>query len=237
MEKVKRQMAKVNEPNREESFTRPSGKRLTFSFLLFPFSFFLAGCVSTSPFLHRGEQKPPVEPCRVVAAWNPAVVFTPDPAHDGTPTPGLAGRIYLFGPEIDYPVLGGGGLHVALFDDSQGPAGNGSAPLEEWQFDPQTFKRLQHHDPVGWGYTVFLPWGTYKPEITRIHLKVRYEPPQGFPLFAASAPMTLVDPEKMDKWESSVTQILRKGDSIQKAGSGTTPSTQDLLPVGARGKP
>src|SRR5947209_19584624 len=74
------------------------------------FAWCLAGCVGTESFLQWSEQKPSVEPCQVVAAWNPAVVSTPDPVHGkwGTPNPGLAGRIYLFGPEIAAPLLGNG---------------------------------------------------------------------------------------------------------------------------------
>jgi hypothetical protein len=188
--------------------------------LRFALCVFLTGCTGTGSFLQWSEQpKPYGEPCRVVAAWNPAVVYTPDPVHDGTPNPGLAGRIYLFGPEIGCPMLGNGSLGISLFEDGPCGLGNSTTPLEEWHFDADTLKRLEHKDPVGWGYTVFLPWGTYKPGITRIHLKVRYDPPHGFPIFAASAPMTLVDPEKMDKWESSEARVIRKGDPLQKDGS------------------
>jgi hypothetical protein len=181
-------------------------------------AFSLAGCVETSSFLQWGEPKPYGEPCRVVAAWNPAVVYTPDPVHDGTPNPGIAGRIYLFGPEIGCPMLGNGSLSVLLFDDGHCGPGKSTTPLEEWHFDTATLKRLEHRDPVGWGYTLFLPWGSYKPEITHIHLKVRYEPPHGFPIFAASAPMTLVDPEKVDKWESSEARVIPNRDSLPKGG-------------------
>ena len=236
MEKVKRPNEKGKRPNGDERFTR--FRRDRFSFFLFPFSLFLAGCVGTDSFLQWGEEKPSVEPCRVVAAWNPAVVSTADPMHGGAENPGLAGRIYLFGPEIGAPLLANGSLHVALFDDSRCGSGQNSPPLEEWHFDAQTFKRLKHHDPVGWGYTVFLPWGTYRPEIKRVHLKVCYEPPHGFPIYAASAPMTLVDPDKMDKWETSVAHIVPEGASARKDGSGLTPpSAKGISNVAARGSP
>ena len=83
-------------------------------------------------------------------------------------------------------MLGNGSLDVELFDDGSCGPGKSSTSLEEWHFDPATLKRLEHRDPVGWGYTVFLPWGTYKPETIHIHLKVRYKSPQGFPIYAAS---------------------------------------------------
>lgn len=191
----------------------------------------LTGCAGTSSFLEWGEQKPYGEPCRVVAAWNPAVVSVPDPVHDGRPNPGLAGRIYLFGPEIGCPMLGNGSLDAALFED--GPCGpdKSTTPLEEWHFDAATLKRLEHHDPVGWGYTVFLPWGSYKPEINHIHLRVRYNPPQGFPIYAASAPMTLVDPEKMDKWESTEARVIPKRNSLGKDNSAVATTSAPGSPM------
>src|SRR5205823_13476032 len=123
----------------------------------------LAGCVGTGSFLNLGGEAPNSVPCQVVATWNPGVVYTPDPAHDGAETPGLVGRIYIFGPEISCPLASDGTMVVDLYDDTTGPAAKDARPLEEWQFDRDTLKRLQRRDAIGWGYTVFLPWATYKP--------------------------------------------------------------------------
>jgi hypothetical protein len=41
---------------------------------------------------------------------------------------------------------------------------------------------------------LFLPWGTYKPEITQVHLTVRFDPPSGLPQFAPTSPLTLENP-------------------------------------------
>jgi hypothetical protein len=35
-----------------------------------------------------------------------------------------------------------------------------------------------------------LPWSTYKQEITQVHLRLRFEPAKGSPLYAESAPIT-----------------------------------------------
>ena len=59
------------------------------------------------------------------------------------------------------------------------------------RIDKDTLKRLRKKDFIGEGYTIFLPWATYKPEITRVQLKARYEPSKGSPLYASSAPFTL----------------------------------------------
>ncbi len=151
-----------------------------------------AGCVGTGPFVKSEDTPPPGAPaCQVVTTWCNQVVFTPDPTHNGDTTPGLAGRVYLFGQTIDFPVVGDGCLVVDLFDEDR-PAAQGKAasPLEEWRLDRDTLRRLLRRDPVGWGYTVFLPWATYRPDVIHLQLKIRYEPANGTPLFAGT-PLTL----------------------------------------------
>jgi hypothetical protein len=123
----------------------------------------------------------------VVATWNPQVTFTPDPANNGAPTPGLVGRVYLFGEDICYPMLSDGSLVVDLYKDTPGAASNASALLEEWRIDKDTLKRLERRDAIGWGYTLFLPWASYKPEITSVQLRLRYEQAKGSPLFASTS--------------------------------------------------
>jgi hypothetical protein len=149
----------------------------------------MTGCVSTGPLLTSVSEKPTGNVCQVVVTWNPEVVFTPDPAHGGAPTPGLAGRLYLFGSEINYPLTGDGCVVVDLYDDTPAAAGKASVPLEEWRIDKDTLKRLERRDAVGWGYTLFLPWATYRPEITQVQLRLRYEPAKGTPLYAESSPV------------------------------------------------
>ena len=106
-------------------------------------------------------------------------------------TPGIAGRVYLFGPVPDFPLAGDGSIVVDLFDDTPRNGQPSSVHLEEWRFDPVTLQRLLKQDMVGWGYTLFLPWGTHRPEARSVHLTLRYEPPQGTPVYAPSGPLTL----------------------------------------------
>ncbi|HLJ95942.1 MAG TPA: hypothetical protein VKU02_22395 [Gemmataceae bacterium] len=213
---------------KEQGKRNKSQSSKPFAFGLLPFAFCLAGCVSVGSFVNPGAESADNVPCQVVAAWNPAVVKTPDPVHDGDETPGLVGRIYLFGADVGCPLLGDGTLCVTLYDDTAGPAPKGTPPLEEWQFDHVTLKRLQRRDPIGWGYTVFLPWGTYRPEINRVHLKVRYTPQKGGPLFAASAPMTLGDSEPLKKATTSVAQNYKRNEPVRSAVP-----VQTVLPVQA----
>jgi hypothetical protein len=149
------------------------------------------GCVSMGSFL-PGSDGPPTGPvCQVVATWNNEVAYAPDPTHGGKPTPGLAGRVYLFGSVVDFPQAGEGKLVVDLYDETQAPASGPALPLEEWRIDKDTLQRLLRRDVIGWGYTVFLPWGTYKPEIQKVRLKVRFEPVHGTPIYSEDAPLAL----------------------------------------------
>jgi hypothetical protein len=151
-----------------------------------------AGCIGTRPFfVVENKEGPPV--CHVMTSWEPRVLYTPDPTHGGTPTPGLAGRLYLFGSMIGQPLVGDGSLVVDLYDDIPVDAGGKGKLIEKWALDKDTLKRLLRHDTIGDGYTLFLPWGTYRPDITKVHLKVSYQPSKGSPLFDSGSTIALND--------------------------------------------
>lgn len=150
----------------------------------------ICGCVLPSKFV-VGDTNVAGQPASVVAAWNPKVTYTPDPANGGVPAPGLAGRVYLFGTTPDFPVTSDGTMTVELYDDTQRPGQPAGGQLETWQFDAATMKRLLKKDAIGIGYTVFLPWGSYRPDVKQIHLSLRFEPTGGTPIYSPSGPMTL----------------------------------------------
>jgi hypothetical protein len=145
----------------------------------------LAGCDSTGlPFCRSESSPPPPErACQIVAAWHNCVAYAADPTHNGTQSPGIAGRFYIFGEEIDYPRTADGSLTVDLYDESKGA----STMLERWEIDPRTLQRLVKKDMIGWGYTLFLPWSRFSADITRVRMKVRYQPAKGAPLFTENA--------------------------------------------------
>jgi hypothetical protein len=146
------------------------------------------GCVTLfGKELGPNDPPPPGQVFQTLALWQPEVRFAADPTRNGAMIPGLAGRVYLFGPDIAFPVTGDGGMIIDLYDESAGQP----VQLEQWRFDPVTLQRLLRRDIIGWGYTLFLPWSTYKPEISKVHLKLRYDPAHGSPLFAESSAMTL----------------------------------------------
>jgi hypothetical protein len=152
-----------------------------------------------------------VLPCLLVATWYPEVVSTPDPAHGGQPVRGLAARVYLFGPEIAAPLMGNGSLLVDLYDECAARPNKEETPLplEEWRLDAATLKRLQRRDAVGWGYTLFLPWGTYRPEITHVRIRLRYQPEKGTPLFNDSGSLVLRSGES-SAWQTTDVPALKK---------------------------
>jgi hypothetical protein len=165
-------------------------------------AFLASGCLGLEQFLDKADLPPAGKVCQIVATWHKEVVFAPDVVHNGIPQPGITGRLYLFGPQIDFPLTGDGSLIVDLYTPVEklaDPAEKSAAPnpagqmrlLEQFRLDKVALGQLLNKDTIGWGYSLFLPWGTYKPEITQIRLRVRYDPKQGTPLFTESGPLTL----------------------------------------------
>ena len=150
------------------------------------------GCVTTGHFGHKEEGPPVGEVCQAVAYWANQVAFSPDPVNQGRQSPVLRGRLYLFGRQIDFPRTGGGSVVVELFDATPNTGRDPNLPLEVWEFDADTLRqRCLSRDMIGWGYNLFLPWGTYRPEISTVRLRVCYQPPGGLPIYTDNPPMTL----------------------------------------------
>jgi hypothetical protein len=152
--------------------------------------------------IQRALKQAPTGPvCRVVARWETRLVETPDVVNGGVPLRGLAGRVYLLGPdlpsgEVSPSVSGDGEVIVDLYDDRPRAVGGEPVALERWQFPPDVLTKLLRKDIFGWGYTLFLPWGkTYRPDITQVHLRVRYVPPGAAPLYFVSSTINLTPPE------------------------------------------
>lgn len=161
------------------------------------------GCETLGHFASRTDDVPKPSPscCQAVVTWSNKVHSAPDVMNNGAPMPGLAGRLYLFGPTIDYPLVGDGSVTIDLFDDAA-PQPQ-TQPLERWHIDADTLKRLVKKDAIGWGYTLFLPWSSCKREITRVHLTVRFDQKTGTPLYTPSGPLTLEHPGAAPDAQSS----------------------------------
>jgi hypothetical protein len=159
------------------------------------------GCVGLNPFAcgpcDPCKDAPTGVPCEVVTYWGSTVGWVPDPTHEGNLSPGLLGHMFLFGPTDSRgnptgPFVVDGSAVVELFDDTPRPGGPNPVALEQWRIDSVTLKRLCKRGELGWGYTLFLPWGSYRPDIAAVHLKLRWEPAiKGMPLYAQAATMSL----------------------------------------------
>jgi hypothetical protein len=103
----------------------------------------------------------------------------------------LAGRLYLFGENKGVPVAGDGSVVIDLFDPSRSDGQGSTVPVEEWRIDPETLKRLLRRDAIGWGYTLFLPWSTYRSDFTKLQLRARFESAKGVPIYSEGSLVTL----------------------------------------------
>ncbi len=135
---------------------------------------------------------------KVVAAemavgWKNRIAYLPDPVRHGQMSPGLAGQMFLFGaqPKMEF-VLADGTLTIDLLDETPRPPGQPAAKAERWQFDKETLRKLVTRDETfGKSYVLFLPWPTYKSDITRVRISARYDPDNGHTLYSTPAIITL----------------------------------------------
>ncbi|MBM3997126.1 MAG: hypothetical protein FJ303_23695 [Planctomycetes bacterium] len=126
----------------------------------------------------------------VMTLWDNRVRITQDSVNSGRPLPGLVGRIYLF--SNDRNVDAAGFLVVTMHDASK-PNGE---KLAEWRFDPKSLKLLKRKDHLGDGYTLFLPWEDYRPEMRQVKLQACYVPQKGAPRYTDPSRVTLQTEEE-----------------------------------------
>ena len=130
----------------------------------------------------------------IAVAWQNKIDFLPDPARNGESGPGLAGQIFLFGSR-DQAVLADGTLTVELFDETPRPASIPGCKPERWQYNKDVLREMRDVDErFGPNYVIFLPWPAYRPDVTRVRIKVRYDPEQGYPLYAQETKLHLDSP-------------------------------------------
>ncbi len=128
----------------------------------------------------------------IATAWQNRVDYLPDPARDGEMGPGLAGQVFLFGTR-DQPATADGTLTIDLYDETKRAPGIPANKPERWQFKKDVLKTLRMVDErFGPSYVVFLPWPTYRPDVTHVRVKVRFDPDHGgFPLYAQESRFSL----------------------------------------------
>jgi hypothetical protein len=121
----------------------------------------------------KGSKQPAAQ---IAIGWRHWIDYLPDPTRDGKMGPGLAGQMFLFSRGLQ-TVDAEGTLTVDLYDETPYPPGQpgGNIP-ERWVFDRDALKKLHSVDErFGKCYVLFLPWVTYRPEVTKVRISVRYE--------------------------------------------------------------
>jgi hypothetical protein len=186
----------------------------------------------------------------VVAYWNPEIVHTPDPTHGGMDVTGIAGRVYFVDDtpklgarfsvdnpnEVDFRPSGEGAVVVDLYDPNRPEKDGGAVWLGQWRYDSVTLQRLLRKDVIGWGYTIFLPWPDYKPEFTRIQLRLRFEPAKGgMAMYANSQPMTLDNGVNKPPVMTSNNRLLVPADQPAFRNAVLVPEGQQMTPNNAEG--
>jgi hypothetical protein len=155
---------------------------------------FSAGCVNLPTF---GPPAPPdLPPTTAVTSsyvtWESKVRFLEDIVHGGKLTPGMAGSLYLFSANLA-PAQANGIVQIELYDVSQCQQGQRpEKPLESLRIDKDSLKNCLGKDGFGlWRYTLFMPWSTYRSDITKVVMVVSYVPAQGAPVFAPTSTVDL----------------------------------------------
>jgi hypothetical protein len=160
-----------------------AGRGFAFAALLLTLA---SGCVGTGEFMvdsSAAAAQASVEQLMVV--WHNQVIAGADPVNHGEHLYGLAGRVYLTREGLSKMLVADGRLVVELYavlpEQPQGP------PVRQGQWvieKPTLNAQCLSKDFVGTGYTLNLPWPTFRPDITRLEIRTRYEPAKGMPVFA-----------------------------------------------------
>lgn len=137
----------------------------------------------------------PAEPVgRVDTVFQNNIQVVDDTLNPGNQVPGLTGRVWLFAEDGKSTVAARGHLEVQLYDMAQAVQGKPAAKLAEWKFQPRDLKTLVREDQIGMGYTLFLPFLEYRPEIRKVQLRLTYIDERGVRHDADPTALTLRGP-------------------------------------------
>jgi hypothetical protein len=175
------------------------------------------GCSFLNPFETKGPDLPPPSVDEMQAFCYDAIRFVKDSENGKRPLPGLVGKAWLFsGSEKRLPVEANGSICAELYDVT---AGTQPRKLADWTFDKETLKLLKQSDKIGLGYTLFLPWETYTPEIKNVEVRLWYVEPGKQPRYADQQVIALKSPADQIT-PPLVQQINLPNVPVQRAGSG-----------------
>jgi hypothetical protein len=127
---------------------------------------------------------PGLPPATVVTLWRKKIEYLADDSKNGELNPGLVGQLFLLDPQGRF-VTADGTLAVALYDETPRPPGQAGNIPEMWEFKKEALRGLRTQDErFGLSYGLFLPWVTYRPDVTRVRIAARFEPEGAGPLYA-----------------------------------------------------
>ncbi len=147
-----------------------------------------SGCVTSESFFAMTSDNPKEKVCQATANWTPQVQFVPDTVHQGRSMPGIMGRLYLFGEKVGYTQTCEGTIHLEMSAILPERPQDGWIVMEKLDIDKASLQKLQQFDPTlkGPSYTMFLPWWSYRPDVTQIQMNLSFTPVNGTPLFTVS---------------------------------------------------
>jgi hypothetical protein len=147
-----------------------------------------AGCKSTPVRPHAEpavSQPADVHVTKVLAVWTDSVL-----REDDKPVAqGFTCKVYLMSAESSEPAAAPG--EFAFYAFVEPPASDPAAkppvkPEREWKFTASESAARLKKDPLGLGYSFWLPWGPPANEHRQCSLVVRYTPAGGQPVLSES---------------------------------------------------
>jgi hypothetical protein len=124
---------------------------------------------------------------KLVIVWHNQVTIGADCVNGGERMYGLTGRVYLAGRELSEMVVADGRLVVEVYAVVPEPQQGPPARQGQWVIEKDTLNgRCLSKDVFGLGYTLNLPWPSYRPDVTRLEIRTRYEPAKGTPVYDRS---------------------------------------------------
>jgi len=149
------------------------------------------------------------EVAQLAALWADGVDVRPDPTQGGAPTPGFAGRLYLFGADCKESFVADGTITVQLYDDAQA-ASKPAVPREVWNITEDCLAKVLTKDALGWGYDLWLPWSNYQKNINKVALVVVYKPKAGKEVWSGNSIIAIRDDGKPWKTKLQSNQTVVK---------------------------
>ncbi|QVL34366.1 hypothetical protein KIH39_10800 [Telmatocola sphagniphila] len=149
------------------------------------------------------EYKKPSEDGRMTATWSNRITLAPDPLSGGTLNVGLLGRVYLFKNGYGVPYVSEGLLVIDLFDHTPNPGNPEPRHLEQWRFDETVLPKFEKKDFVGPGYSMYLPWSTYTPDMSKILLQARWCSKDGKSVYFTQSDLITLDHTAVKEYANS----------------------------------